>query len=319
MPSASSLTAVFSNVQLQLARYVYCPLYATGNIGNILNLIVFSQTKLRSSSVCSWYFLVISIVNLISINTGYLTRILSYLGLPDPSRTVEWYCTGRVYISTLSLTLGRHFLCSLIIDRFLVTSTSVKLRQLSSFKLAKWYIPLSVLFWTIFYVHIFVGYTDYQYGSGCKRWGGTYNLFIVVSTVTIEAILPITVITIFTLLTLNNLYGLHQRRNHVMPISHDNRTITIGTVIMNSVSNRIIQNPPSNRQTQREKKKIDKQLTLISLVQVLVYITFNIPNSSYQVYTIVTSATIRSADRAAIESFISAFVVVLTYIYGTVS
>jgi len=37
------------------------------------------------------------------------------------------------------------------------------------------------------------------------------------------------------------------------------------------------------------------------------------------VYNIVTSATIKSADRAAIESFISAMSVILTYIYGTVS
>jgi len=319
MSSVSSLTDVFSNIQLQLARYVYCPLYATGNIGNILNLIIFSHAKLRTSSVCSWYFLVISVANLIAINTGYLTRILAYMGLPDPSRTVEWYCTGRVYISTLSLTLGRHFLCSIIIDRFLVTSTSVKLRQLSSFKVARWYVPISVLCWMIFYVHILIGYTNYQYGSGCKRWGGTYNLFIIVSTVTIEAVLPITVITIFSLLTLNNLHGLHQRRNRVMPIIHDYRMITIGPVTMNTVSSKIIQNPTSNQQARREKKKIDKQLTLISLIQVLVYIMFNILNSIYQVYTIITSATIRSADRAATESFISAFSVVLTYIYGTVS
>jgi len=95
--------------------------------------------------------------------------------------------------------------------------------------------------------------------------------------------------------------------------------ITIGPVTMNTVSSKIIQNPTSNQQARREKKKIDKQLTLISLIQVLVYIMFNILNSIYQVYTIITSATIRSADRAATESFISAFSVVLTYIYGTVS
>jgi uncharacterized membrane protein (DUF485 family) len=88
---------------------------------------------------------------------------------------------------------------------------------------------------------------------------------------------------------------------------------------MNTDSTKIIQNPTSNQQAKREKKKIDKQLTLISLIQVLVYITFNIPNSGYQVYTIITSATIRSVDRAAIESFISAISVILTYIYGTVS
>jgi len=94
---------------------------------------------------------------------------------------------------------------------------------------------------------------------------------------------------------------------------------TTGTAIMNTDSTRIIHNPTSNQQAQREKKKIEKQLTWISLIQVLVYMMLNIPNSSYQVYNIVTSATIKSADRAAIESFISAMCVILTYIYGTVS
>jgi hypothetical protein len=319
MSTVSSLTAIFSNIQLQLARYVYCPLYAAGNIGNILNLIVFSQAKVRTASVCSWYFLALSIANLISINTGYLTRILAYMGLPDPSRTVGWYCTGRVYISTLSLTLGRHFTCSIIVDRFLVTSRSVKLRRISSFNVAKWYVPLSVLCWVIFYLHIWVGYSSYQNGSACKRWGGAYTVFITVCTVTLDAVLPIVVMTIFSLLILNNLHGLRQRRNRVMPIIYRNQTVTIGTAAPNTVNHQIIQNLVFNQQERRKKNKTDKQLTLISLIQVLVYIICNTMNASYAVYSIITSATIRSVDRTAIESFISAVAMILTFIYGTVS
>ncbi len=294
MSNVSSSTAVYSNLQLQLARYVYCPLYIAGNIGNILNLIVFSHSKLRSSSVCSWYFLILSIVNLIAINTGYLTRILSYMGVSDPSRTVGWYCMSRVYISTLSLTLGRHFLCSIIVDRFLVTSTSVKLRRISSFKVAKWYIPMSVLCWMFFYVHIWIGYSGYQNGSACKRREGAYTLFITVCSVTIDAILPIIVMITFSLLTLNNLNGLRQRRNRIMPTT-------------------------SNQPDRQEKNKIDKQLTLISLIQVLVYILFNTMNAGYALYSFITSEIIRSADQAATESFVSAISTILTFIYGTVS
>jgi hypothetical protein len=125
MSNVSSLTAVFSNLELHLARYVYCPLQIAGNN---LNLIVFSQSKLRTSSVCSWYFLAASLSSLIATNTEYLTRILTYMGSPDPSRTIGWYCTGRFYISTPSLRLSRRFLCSIVIDRFLVKSSNVKLR-----------------------------------------------------------------------------------------------------------------------------------------------------------------------------------------------
>jgi hypothetical protein len=294
MSNTSSSIGVFSDVQLQLARYIYCPLYIAGNIGNILNLIVFSHAKLRSSSVCSWYFLILSIVNLIAINTGYLTRILSYMGLPDPSRTVVWYCMGRVYISTLSLTLGRHFLCSIIVDRFLVTSTSVKLRRISSFKVAKWYVPMSVLCWMIFYVHIWIGYSDYQNTSACKRRKGAYTVFITVCTVIIDAILPIIVMITFSLLTLNNLNGLRQRRNCIIPMA-------------------------SNQTDRQEKNKIDKQLTLISLIQVLVYFLFNTMNAGYALYSFITSEITRSFDQAATESFVSAFATILTFIYGTVS
>jgi len=241
------------------------------------------------------------------------------MGFPDPSRTVRWYCTGRVYISTLSLTLGRHFLCSIIIDRFLVTSTSFKRRQMSSFKVAKWYVPLSVLCWMIFYLHMWVGYSNYQDGSACKRWVGAYTLFITVSTVIIESALPIIVMTTFSLLTLKNLHRSRQKCNRVMPLTQANRMIAMRPVAMNIVNSKSIQNLPSNKQNRREKKKIERQLTLISLIEIIVYIMFNTPDSSYSVYGIITSAIIRSADRAAIESFISGICIILTFIYGTVS
>jgi hypothetical protein len=255
MSSVSSLTPFFSNLQLQLARYVYCPLYATGNIGHILNLIVFSQKKLRTASICSCYFLSLSIANLISINTGYLTRILTYMGFPDPSRTVGWYCTGRVYISAFSLTLGRYFICSIVIDRFLMTSISIKLRRLRSFKVVKWYISLSVLCWMIFYVHIWFGYSGYQNGTACKRREGVYTIFVTVYSFIIDVSLPIIVMIIFSLLTLNNIYGLYQQRNRIFPAI---QAIEMKITAKNAINNRSICTLPSDQSNKREKKRIDK-------------------------------------------------------------
>jgi hypothetical protein len=319
MSSVSTLTAVFSNIQLQLARYVYCPLYIAGNVGNILNLVVFSQAKLRTSSVCSLYFLCISVANLIAINTGFITRVLAYMGLPDPSRTIGWYCTGRVYISTLSLTLGRFFLCSIVIDRFLVTSTSAKLRRMSSAKVARWYIPLSVVSWMIFYVHVWVGYTGYQSGSSCKRQVGAYTLFITISSLVIEAVGPIILMLIFSLLTLNNLNGLRQRRSRVEPITHPTQMFTVTAPTLNNSVVGSKQRQSLVIQGQQERRKVGKQLTMISFIQVLVFMMFNTISAGYALYSVITSSDIRNADRAAIESFISAISVILTFIYGTVS
>jgi hypothetical protein len=241
------------------------------------------------------------------------------MGFPDPSRTVGFYCIGRVFIQSLSLKLSSHFLCSIIIDRFLVTSTSVKLRRISSFKVAKWYVPLSVLCWTIFYLNIWVGYSGTQPGSACKKQAGAYTLFITICSVTIDSTIPIIVMITFSLLTLNNLHGLHQRRNRLVPIIDKQQMTIMGHSRTNAIGDRTQQHLSSNQQEQREKKKFDKQLTLISLIQVIFYIMFNTLNASYALYSFITSSIIRSADRAAIESFISAFSLVLTLIYGTVS
>lgn len=51
----SNLPAILTDARVQLTRYVYCPLFIFGNIGNILNIMVFSQESLRTS-VCSIYF-----------------------------------------------------------------------------------------------------------------------------------------------------------------------------------------------------------------------------------------------------------------------
>jgi hypothetical protein len=58
---------------------------------------------------------------------------------------------------------------------------------------------------------------------------------------------------------------------------------------------------------------------MIAFIQVLIYIMFNTPSASYALYSFITSSIIRSSDRTAIESFISAIGVMLTFVYATVS
>jgi hypothetical protein len=172
----------------------------------------------------------------------------------------------------------------------------------------------------IFYTHIWVGYSSSRAGSSCKRQEGDYTLFITVSSVTIEAIAPIMIMTIFSLLTINNLHGLHQRRNRILPNRHANNPINIGrSTALNNVTGEVKQTLTFNQQMLRENKKVGKQLTMISFIQVLVYIMFNTVSASYSLYAIITSSITRSADRAAIESFINASGVLLTFVYGTVS
>jgi hypothetical protein len=104
-----------------------------------------------------------------------------------------------------------------------------------------------------------------------------------------------------------------------MPNANGIQMTTIRPMTMNNATDESAKTLPLNQQSQREKKKFDKQLTMISFIQVIVYIMCNTMNSSYSIYSIITSSIIRSADRAAIESFISTTAILLTFVYGTVS
>ncbi len=73
---------------------------------------------------------------------------------------------------------------------------------------------------------------------------------------------------------------------------------------MNNVIAKSKQNLPSGQKDKRERKQIDKQLTIISFILVLIYITSNTMNAGYAVHNIITIKIISSADRAAMESFI---------------
>ncbi|CAF3936385.1 unnamed protein product [Rotaria sp. Silwood1] len=316
---ASALPAILTNARVQLTRYVYCPSVIIGNIGNIFNIIVFCQEPLRTS-VCSIYFLIVSIANLMSINIGYLTRVLAMLDVPDPSRNVAWYCKGRAYISGLSLTLARHFLCLIAIDRVFVTSTRVPLRQLSSFKTAKWLVPVSCLSWAIFYVHTWIGYENTRGGTSCGRRAGFYSTFTTVCTVSIDAILPIIIMTVFTLLMLKQVHAL-QLRKEKNAIIAGRQVTTGGSLMITSLANRTsnqdrTNHEANNRRTERQR---EKQLTKLSLVQVLLYIIFNLPNAVYVVYMLVVTNETKTPDRSAIESFVSLFASILTYIYCTLN
>ena len=55
------------------------PIYIIGTFANLANLILFSQRIFRSTNGCSYYFIGLSIANLIFIDIGGLARSLPAL------------------------------------------------------------------------------------------------------------------------------------------------------------------------------------------------------------------------------------------------
>lgn len=69
-----------------------------GIMGNLLNCVVFVQRSLRSKP-CVVYFLIASVLNLITIVSGVGPRaLLSFFGIPDQTETNPVYCRSRLIV-----------------------------------------------------------------------------------------------------------------------------------------------------------------------------------------------------------------------------
>lgn len=172
---ASDLFFRLNNVNIQLSRYELPIVILLGNIGNFANIIVFSRRTLRTN-VCSMYFICLSIVHLILLNFHGLPRVIAITTGSDITRTIPAFCKIRSYLFTLAIILSRHAICLISIDRWLVSSAKVALRQMSSLRSARWILGISVTFWLLFSIHPLIGFDSAFWG--CSLWPGTvYALF----------------------------------------------------------------------------------------------------------------------------------------------
>lgn len=285
--SSSTLPADLALVQLNLIRYVLVPTYIFGNLGNGINLILFSQRNIRSNNICAWYFICVSLANLFTFNTGCITRILSFLANFNLEITSIIFCKLRNYCIQSSAVLGRYFLCLISIERWMVTSKSERIRRMSTPKIAKRLIIIGVCTITIFNVHIPIGFQISNkrcYASLNPIYVLFFNIYNI-----IIIFVPFIIMTLCSLLILNSI-----RKSHriVAPVSP----------------------APVNEAFQQR----ESQFIRLALIQSFSFIIFAIGYGIYNAYDFATSSIQKSSDRLAIEAFVSGVVVNCNYISSAV-
>ncbi|CAF0838757.1 unnamed protein product [Adineta steineri] len=223
------------------------------------------------------------------INMGY-----------DLARTTPSLCKFRAYGFVFSIVLARHFLCLISLDRWMVTSKWVWLRQKSSPKIARWLISLSFIFWMLFTIHVPIGYQSIPTIGCIPPPRSNYQLFYSIYAIVISVI-PFLIMVVFSIVTLQSIRQLG-RAVHPEPIT---KTVTGSTC----------QNP---QQQQRHKIKKESQFIRLSFLQITFFILLNSMTSSLPLYTFATSWQIKSADQQAIILFISNLGVCLMHTYAAV-
>lgn len=238
--------------QLQIIRYEEPIILVLGNLGNIVNILIFSRRDLRKN-VCSWYFICLSMSHLILLDSFCLSRIIITSTGNNVFQYITSLCKLRAYLTEFSILLSRYFLCLISIDRWMITSSSAWLRQQSTPKLSCWLILFGTLFWLVYSLHAPIGYETNPIEC-TPPFGSAYELFVSIQSI-ITSLSPLFIMSIFSILTIMNIRSRINREVH-------STTTKISTSI-------------ELQPTPREQLKKNLHLVRLSLLQVLLYLFLN--------------------------------------------
>ncbi|CAF4065817.1 unnamed protein product, partial [Adineta steineri] len=206
-----SVLKQISQIQVQIIRYEEPVILVLGNLGNVANILIFGRRDLRKN-VCSWYFICLSLSHLILLDLVCLSRIIITSTGDNVFQYISSLCKFRAYGFELSFNLARYFLCLVSIDRWMITSSSARLRQQSSIRLSQWLIITGVIFWAIFSMHAPIGYQPTALDCTAPL-GSNYAFFVSIESIVIS-MGTMVIISVFSVLTVFNLHSRVNRQIH---------------------------------------------------------------------------------------------------------
>jgi hypothetical protein len=228
---------------------------------------------------------------IVLILLGIIPQIYALDHSPNPIFNRD-FCKVRSYIGQSTAMLCRWLLTIACIDRCLLTSTNARLRLFSTVSIARKVVLILFIIWLIVPVHmlIFVDVRKIGY-IVCMMSTSGAAFYHTIYTIIAGGLMPSFIMLICTKIIWTSVQLKRQRRQ---------------TIISNT------------RRNSRDKRDI--QVLLMLLLQVIIFILFNFPYMSFNLYTAFTRSVInKSADRLAIESFLQSFTELVVLVYPTIS
>ncbi|CAF0978043.1 unnamed protein product [Rotaria sp. Silwood1] len=286
----SSIASQLEKLQLQLYCYELPIIFGLGIIGNLTNIITFGTSTLRKN-MCSWYFICLSLAHLCVLAVACLPRIIAASTGYDLSSQSLAFCKFRAYATDVSLTLARHFLCLIAIDRWLITSSRLWIRNHSSPRITRRMIAGSFIFWFLFHIHVPIKYGIGRLGCS-PPLGTTYELFYSMYNIIISLV-PMFIMSIFTILAVRNLRLRLNGRVQPQPL-------TTG-----SSSNPVVVSTAFTAQRLRQSRR-EGQLVRLSIPQVIVFVILNTIRAIFPLYSfLMNSRGGLTADERSLAIFLN--------------
>lgn len=266
---SSTLTVIFNNVLWSFSNVLLPICFILGNLGNCLNLVVFSQRTSRVNS-CLLYFFSASIINILILNFGLVLRILRGIWNIDPAVQFLWFCRWRTHLTSTFFLIYRCSILFACFDRMCASSRSAWLRHISQPKVAHRLIAITWILCVVYFVPSLI-FPVILYGQCISPPNTIYSTYITVSTLILAFIIPLLMI-ICGMITVCHLKKVQSR-------------VTPGNV---SVQN---------------ERRMTQQFLIMLLVQVAADCICNVAYPTYLIYNLIYPPP-QSAQITAISSFL---------------
>lgn len=224
--------------------------FTLGIIGNLIDILVFTNVKLFRNNRCIFYLTIESISNFISLLfTGTLTLFITIYGTTLVTTSLVW--CRLVYLLSHSMGLITFsMICLLASDQYISTNYRLNLRQVCTFRLARYLVFISVF---ICFLHgitcsLFVNIVP---SVGCIVTNAilikyfTYFFYPVLT-----GFLPIVTVSLFGLFAFRNV------RHHI------------------------------RLQATTERRRMDRQITAMVLTRIVFFVLFTFPYITFRIYNV---------------------------------
>ncbi|CAF1403143.1 unnamed protein product [Adineta ricciae] len=146
---AKHIMVSWERITQMFGVYAGFTIFCFSLFGSIMNVIVFSTVRMYRGQPCTFFLLISAIVRSVHIFSIGLSRILAVVFHIDLILASLVWCKMRSFIVQTGFCVSMTCECLAAIDRFLVSSRSVKLRRLSKIKRA-YRISIGVIsFWLL--------------------------------------------------------------------------------------------------------------------------------------------------------------------------
>jgi hypothetical protein len=278
----TQIITTLNSISLHLNQILPIIFLIAGTFGHICNIIIFSKRSQRTNPI-SVYFLSGTIVNLIVLYFGVLTRYLQDIYNIDPVNNNTIACRIRSFLVYLSFSLSNWYILLATIDRYLISSNDNHRRQLSTIRNAYRTIGFLTILFCLLYFHILILYNIQTFENSsnhlqnyCYPQRGPYRIFSDIQLLVQFSLLPPILMSIFVILIMRNIHASHSRIANAVVAHHHARII-----------------------------KRDIQLSKMLLLQVMITIICSLPLAVSQLLTTMTLTWTKTVLRLTIESFFS--------------